>query len=401
MSFRLTRVNLLSAERARPASGPLADARIVDARIVDDGRRVLLAAGEREVLVHPLWLRERSQEPGAVDPTNRQRLIEPPDVPLGLTVLAIAVAGPDVRVDFGDGHRMTLPIERLLVDLGLLPDPEAPPAAVAWRGGVDRFPVIEWNRVDRLDDVIELLDGYFRHGFMLLRGTPTEPGSLLDIASRFGRVSPTNFGVLFDVRSVPEPVDLAYTPVGLTAHTDQPYRRPSPGIQFLHALVNDAAGGDSTVVDGLAAVQGLALDDPQAFDVLSTTDIDYRYDVGADVVVARAPMIDLDRDGTLRRFRFSPRVDFAPPIEPDLLDAYYRGRRWLADHLNDEANRIDFRLEAGDVIVVDNARVLHGRTPFDPSVGNRHLQGCYIDHDGPDTMWRLALRRRAAEAGGR
>jgi gamma-butyrobetaine dioxygenase len=42
--------------------------------------------------------------------------------------------------------------------------------------------------------------------------------------------------------------------------------------------------------------------------------------------------------------------------------------------------------------------VLHGRTEFDAAKGVRHLQGAYIDHDGPDTMFRLAVRRLAAES---
>ena len=204
--------------------------------------------------------------------------------------------------------------------------------------------------------------------------------------------------VLVDVRTVPAPVDLAYTPVALSAHTDQPYRRPTPGIQFLHAIVNDAPGGDSTIVDGLAAIRALREFDEQAYDVLSTLPVEYRYDIGTDVKVARAPMIELRPDGTLRQFRFSTRLDYAPAADPDVLDVYYRGRRWLAAALNDPARQVQFRLLAGDVAVVDNHRVLHGRTAFDSTGGARHLQGCYIDHDGPATMWTLAMRRLRAEA---
>ncbi|QVM88949.1 TauD/TfdA family dioxygenase [Pseudomonas lalucatii] len=40
-------------------------------------------------------------------------------------------------------------------------------------------------------------------------------------------------------------------------------------------------------------------------------------------------------------------------------------------------------LLAGELMLFDNSRVLHGRTRFDPSEGPRHLQGCYIDLDGP------------------
>ena len=245
-----------------------------------------------------------------------------------------------------------------------------------------------------------MLHAFHTLGCFVITGTPTTPGSLHDIAGRFGRVSPTSFGALFDVRSVPDPEDLAYASVGLSAHLDQPYRHPTPGLQFLHTLANDAPGGESTVVDGLAAVDALRRHDPAWFRTLCELVIEFRYDIGSDVVVARAPMIELHADGTLRQFRFSPRLDFAPCAAPDVLDAYYAARRWLSDWLNDPAHQLEFKMEAGDVLVVDNHRVLHGRRPFEATGGHRHLQGCYIDHDGPATMWRL-LSRSQRENGAR
>jgi gamma-butyrobetaine dioxygenase len=137
----------------------------------------------------------------------------------------------------------------------------------------------------------------------------------------------------------------------------------------------------------------LALADPEAFEVLSTLLIEFRYDIGTDVKIASAPLIDLHPDGSLRQLRYSPRLDYAPAADPEVLDIYYRGRRWLAEQLNSPSRRIELRMGAGDVLVVDNHRVLHGRSSFDPTRGHRHLQGCYIDHDGPETQWRLARRR--------
>ena len=43
--------------------------------------------------------------------------------------------------------------------------------------------------------------------------------------------------------------------------------------------------------------------------------------------------------------------------------------------------KIDFRLESGDIFCFNNRRILHGRTPFDPNSGNRHLQGYYLERD--------------------
>jgi gamma-butyrobetaine dioxygenase len=48
-------------------------------------------------------------------------------------------------------------------------------------------------------------------------------------------------------------------------------------------------------------------------------------------------------------------------------------------------------------MMFDNNRVLHGRTGFDPEEGRRHLQGCYIDRDGPRSHYRVLSRKAFAQ----
>jgi hypothetical protein len=98
------------------------------------------------------------------------------------------------------------------------------------------------------DDAVlhRALKDYIERGFLLLHGTPTQADSILTIARRFGFVRETNFGVFFEVCSRPDSTDLAYRPVALGPHTDNPYRNPVPGIQLLHCLQNETSGGLST-----------------------------------------------------------------------------------------------------------------------------------------------------------
>jgi gamma-butyrobetaine dioxygenase len=42
---------------------------------------------------------------------------------------------------------------------------------------------------------------------------------------------------------------------------------------------------------------------------------------------------------------------------------------------------VTFKLQPGELFIVDNTRVLHARKPFAGS-GERWLQGCYADRDG-------------------
>jgi gamma-butyrobetaine dioxygenase len=224
---------------------------------------------------------------------------------------------------------------------------------------------------------------------------PTQPGQILQVASAFGFTRETNFGELFDVRSTPAAIDLAYTAMALDPHTDNPYRWPVPGVQLLHCLLNQTSGGLSTLVDGFAVAEALRRRDPEAFDRMSRTAVRFRYrDAATDLVASAAP-IELDVTGRVQAVHFSPRLDFVPLQPPADLEAYYQARRAFDRLLRSPEFEFRFLLNAGELVMMDNRRLLHGRTGFDPAEGLRHLQGCYIDIDGPRSLYRLLRGRRA------
>ena len=80
-------------------------------------------------------------------------------------------------------------------------------------------------------------------------------------------------------------------------------------------------------------------------------------------------------------------------LEKDKLDQYYKSRKKLSDMYNSEKNRIEFKLAPKDLMMMDNYRVLHGRTKFDPKEGKRFLQGCYIDFDSTEGKLRHLKRK--------
>ncbi len=385
----------MSLLQERPAGPTTASATV-------SGRGIRFGSAGGAIDLHPNWLRERSTEPGQIDPTNRQRLFTPRDVATDLSVTSCSVVGDDVVVGFSDDHLARIPVEAIERAIGWLADDEEPPTPEPWTAPLDRFPYVDWSDIgwsvaeERTDAVIEFLDAFFRHGYVVLRNTPAVEGTVRRVADRLGYLVGQNFGWVFDVRAEPAPTDLAYTSIELLAHTDEPYRRPAPGIQMLHCIHNEAPGGDSTLVDGLAASEALRASHPDWHAALVETEVVWRYDMGTDTVVNRGHVLEYDRFGRYRQIRLNTKID-EPVVRPGVdLDAYYAGRRWLTQWLNDPAHQVTFRLQPGDIMFMDNHRALHGRTSFDASRGHRHLQGCYIEHDGPDTMYRLAVRRRRA-----
>jgi len=61
--------------------------------------------------------------------------------------------------------------------------------------------------------------------------------------------------------------------------------------------------------------------------------------------------------------------------------------------LNRPGQQFVMRLQPGDCVIFDNTRLLHARTGFEGTGGERHLQGCYADLDGLEST--LAVLRRA------
>ncbi|MEJ7799927.1 MAG: TauD/TfdA family dioxygenase [Ilumatobacter sp.] len=368
------------------------------ASIVDG--RVRLVSERGTAVLHPQWLRHRSTEPGQIDPTNRQRLFTPIDIDADLGVVRCEVIGDRLDTAFTDGHRSQLDLADVERALGWVDDPEEPPEPEPWTAPLAEFPYVDWNDItfdadgEDLDALVACLRSFFRHGYVVFRNTPAEVGTVARVADRLGYIVGHNFGWVFDVEAKPSPTDLAYTAIELLAHSDEPYRQPVPGIQMLHCIRNEAPGGDSTLVDGLAAANALCAEHPVWHAALVDTEVEWRYDMGTDTVVGRGHLLEYDRHGRYRQIRINTKLDEAI-VRPGVdLDAFYAGRRWLAQWTNDPAHQVTFRLEPGDIMFMDNHRALHGRTAFDPTRGHRHLQGCYIEHDGPDTMYRLAVRRQ-------
>jgi gamma-butyrobetaine dioxygenase len=309
--------------------------------------------------------------------------------------------GESLTLTFDNGEAGPVPLAMITAELGWTAAVEDPPAAEPWAASDRPSPEASWDRLQDPAALRSLLDAYFRYGFCVIRNTPTEPGSLMDLARRFGHVRDTNFGPVFDVVTKPNPIDLAYTGRHLSAHADNPYRKPIPGIQLLHCLENEVSGGLSTLVDGFAVARRIEAEMPEAYDVLTQTPVRFRYDADDTVMEATGPLIERDLNGDLVRVRFSTRVDYVPPRSPATLDLYYRARARFHELANDPAFQIRYTFEPGLLLMMNNHRILHGRTAFDHGAGHRHLQGCYIDPDGPDSLYRVLMRDGKAPAIGR
>jgi [2-(trimethylamino)ethyl]phosphonate dioxygenase len=347
---------------------------------------------------HAIWLRDGCLCPACAHPGTGQRLLETGVIADDLA-LASARVNPDgdVEVAWADGHAGVYPAAWLRTHCYCDADRPGPRRWRSWRAeSHTRLP--EAGHADvvadpsALRDWLAAIDAY---GFALLRGVPTVPGEVCRVAELFGHVRETNYGRLFDVRSVLNPNNLAYTGLGLSCHTDNPYRDPAPTLQLLHCLSSSVDGGDNALVDGFEVAERLRATRPDQFDLLARLPVRFRFrDVEAELT-AEHPVITLDARGEVAAIRLNNRAKAPLAVAPDLVEAYYAAYLALARMLESPEWQLRFKLDPGDLFIVDNLRMLHGRTAFS-GAGQRHLQGCYADMDALRS--RLAVLSRAAVA---
>ena len=116
---------------------------------------------------------------------------------------------------------------------------------VQGKGSYEELPEIAIKKAEELAPLAKDRKHYAAQKEMLYG-----ENAAINFAEKLGPVRATNFEKLFNVVSKPNPNDLAYTALELTSHSDNPYRKPAPGIQLLHCIANESTGGDSSLVDG-------------------------------------------------------------------------------------------------------------------------------------------------------
>ena len=324
---------------------------------------------------HALWLRDNCHCAECRHESG-QRLLDTRSIRDDLRVVDVSSNGA-LQISFSDGHVGTYDEAWLKAHAG----PSAPRPRRLWGAELESsLPIARHADVAAggaaLRDWLRAVDEL---GFAILTGCGTEPGTVTRVAELFGFVRETNYGRLFDVRTVVNPTNLAYTGLGLGAHTDNPYRDPTPTLQLLHCLASSAEGGENTLVDSFRVAQDLSDED---FELLSRRAIAFRYSDARTDLDAEIPVITVDVNGDVQSVHYNTRSAQPFRLPEDVMGAYYAAYQRFGRMLESSDYRIQLKLAPGDLFIVDNLRVLHGRKGYAASGGERHLQGCYADRDG-------------------
>eukprot|EP00804_Cyclotella_cryptica_P012602 CCRYP_014723-RB/>CCRYP_014723-RB protein AED:0.28 eAED:0.28 QI:98/1/1/1/0.5/0.33/3/1947/640 len=289
--------------------------------------------------------------------------------------------------------------------------------------------------------LFNLMDAVFRDGAAIVSETPCPeklesdnendfPVAKIAKAMSGGSLSHGGlYGSIFHVRDGERNSNnVAYTSVPLCPHQDLAYYESPPGIQLLHcvAMGNGVLGGESTLIDALAAAYRLRELRPDSFECLVQCPATFVKQRGEACMTYRTPHIVLAEDGYSRSCSKSlidreiVAVYWSPPFEgpvllpPSDVDRYYEAyadfERLLDNSLSANGDSDDLSLHAteftwerklapGEVLIFNNRRMLHGRRGFsvqkdiNSNESQRHLVGCYTNIDDTLSCYRVLLRK--------
>ena len=328
-----------------------------------------------------IWLRDNC--PSGFHPQTQERLLDLLTIEPNPRLLDAECTGETVALRYADGHLSHFALDFL--DQHRPGQPAPDPAVIPprrWRADLSTAGIPRFRSADIIRDDAVLrswLEQTLQTGLSIVDGLSAAADAGMAVAQRIGFLRQTNFGTTFEVVSMPDPNNLAYTAVELPLHTDLPNQEVPPGFQFLHCIANAAQGGGSVFADGFAIAEDLRAEDPAAFALLCDIAIPFRFhDAGFDIR-KHAPVITLGAAGEVGEIRYNAHIAAVFDMPAEIMPAYYRAYRAFMAKTREPRYRLSFKLNAGEMVVFDNRRVLHGREAFDPASGFRHLHGCYVD----------------------
>ena len=357
--------------------------------VVDGGAFVVVQRGESSRRIPARWLRLLAESPSDVDASNGHRRFDsvslPSEFKVRTAILDEETGQWEIRFE-GETSGVLYDFDRLL---GMASSDELHgPERTAFSSADAPMRAVDYDMLEAPAALRSFLDTLLRRGYARVREVPNRMEELVGFARRLrleqGLIQPGPF----EQSRVSEDA-IADPSHGPSLHTDEPYRDPVPGFHVQLCLESNGPGGDTIVADGLSIAATLAAEEPFAAVELARWPMLFAR-TGPSIDRRRAvPLLETAADGSLQRITFNDRAarDFLCPDDrlPICAGAYDT----LARIAQREGFQNTFRVKSGDLLIIDNERVLHGHRPVTGSGANRFACG-YLDRGDLMSTWRRA-----------
>ncbi|MBO1351998.1 MAG: TauD/TfdA family dioxygenase [Hormoscilla sp. GUM202] len=337
--------------------------------------RFINVAGKR---FHYTWLRDNCLNSKYRDPESWEKLDDISDRPSCPEPLSVEERDGELIIDWNEtpSHRSIFPISWLLKhNCDPSPAPLNEPVVLWDKAWLEANPVEKYDT--RSSTPESWMSQLFKLGFVILSNIA--PEDLDEFVTSFGPVRNTEYGGIM-TQTVAK--DLAASTHGLPPHTDLTFWYGHRVAEFIYCVKHEAAGGQTLIADSFRVTKDFQEQQPDYFKILSETPVQFWRVQHEHQYFFRPvrPILELGDRGEVAAVRFSYK-NCTPILPFDKIEGFYEAYRAFSSYLNNPDYQYRFRFESGDCLLVQNFRVLHGRTAFDPASGPREMKVAYIEWD--------------------
>ena len=360
---------------------------------------------------NPILLRDACQCSQCVDPSSHQRDFDFTKIPSTIQAIEIEKdASSDLwKIRWNDdipgqeNHTSEYPESSLTQLLEETPTGLTAKRTVSlWDQSIfaEETKDIKFDTLLRNDDVLaQSLELIQRHGLVFISEIPEDEDAVMRMVTRLtGLYRNTFYGESWDVRSVPQAKNVAYTSKILGFHMDLLYMKEPPGLQLLHCLHNSCTGGESEFADTFKALDILKQEQSHLVSRLLDSQIRYGYNNDPHFYSDHKPVIKVSKGRHLPVAEFLHAADpafmqtveciyWSPPFINSIanatndgdMQAFLEASKAFVEVMHRPQLVYETKLPAGTCAVFDNLRVVHARKAFDMNSGRRWLKGIYGD----------------------
>ncbi|CAH3017916.1 unnamed protein product, partial [Porites evermanni] len=210
------------------------------------------------------------------------------------------------------------------------------------------LPEVEYSEMmETKEGLWKMLCQLSDHGVTLVKQVPIDDEeTVCKVARRMGPPQETIYGMTFNVLSVPNPINIAYSDVELALHMDLMYYESPPGLQLLHCLRYDpeVEGGESIFVDSFEVAKDLRKQFPDDFNDLvripaTFQKIHFERDYPVKLVYKR-PHVVLNPDNEIVAVNWSPAFE-GPLFVPEAdVEPYFKAYRRFTKLLDESPIKV-------------------------------------------------------------
>lgn len=272
--------------------------------------------------------------------------------------------------------------------------------------------------IDDDDALLRWLDAMLDLGVAIIDDMPKDQPHFEALLDRVGptrqRYHPTNIFTLDTGDNTAKKIQAAYQLGQLKNHADVTAYDIPTGLQFLGCIHYQHDGpedeGYSTIVDGFHIAEILRTQHPAYFELLTQESIPAarrRFSV-EEKLNAHEPsarkyeweayrhnrVISLDEEGDVYQIRYSHNTRAPLDVSYDKIEDLLTAYREFSRLLNAPEYVVKFLLRPGQVYIVHNWRVLHGRTAVRDASLHRIVLGAYMEDETFRSRRRILLGRQ-------